>query len=523
MPDEPMATGDDARTPLFAAICGGLVLAGFAWVAFHQISDGRVLVDEWGTDATFILDIILRISAGEVPHRDFALHLGALPYLMAANTGGATAAQGFLIAQAVFVGGALLAGLWIWRGRLTGLAGPLLLGFVFVLGMTVSIPTYPETSLALFYNRWGWVLALLFASLTLLPPRRAGSEWIDGLLAGVLGFVMLMVKVTFVAGLLPAALLATALRGQWREIGWGLAAFLLLGGLCMIAEPAFLPGYVENIAWVAANPLRPNAGTGLSALLSGLEFVGYTIVFAVVLAAVARTRGPREALVLFIAAAGFYFIQYQNYLTAPFWVLFLAVYATARIADPDRTARRIWTILATALLVFAVTLLAPMTNGLRGNDARAATGTHVPFPENGRIETGVSFSEYLIRPIERAKLRSFDEPAPWTGNPECVFLGGWAGAMQAIAETVAGLPGPAFIADSISPHWFLAGVPPVRGVAVWNYGSVRGIENADYVLVPVCAIKPDFKREILREIERQGLALVPEFETEHVSVYRIAR
>ncbi len=524
MVSEPNESAKAARRPILAGrIIGGAILFVFAIVAYRQIADGRIFIDKWAADTAFVLDIILRIASGQIPHVDFTLHLGSLPYLLAAATNGETPAQSFLIAQAIFSGLCLLIGLWIWRTRLTSISGPLLLLFVLILGMTLAIPTLSEVSLALFYNRWGWVLALLFACQTLLPSRLPGWSRVDGALAGVIAFCLLMTKVTFFAGLLPAALLCTAARGQWREIGWGIAAFLGLVGLSMVAEPMLFPNYLENISWAATNPLRPNAGTGWVALLSGNAFLGYTIAFAIFLACVARTRGITEAIWLTVAAVGFYFIQYQNFLTAPFWVLFLLLYAIvqASAASTPANIRRVWIALSIAFAFFATTLLLPMTIGLRDGGSRVAMDGYIPFPPEGRLVTGAYFPGDTIRPIETRESPEFPTAAPWTGATECDFVTGWTGAAIEIAETVAGLPGPVFIADSISPHWALAGVDPVPGVALWNYGSARGIENADFVVVPRCGIKPNFKREILRELERQNVSLGLETETVWATVYRV--
>ncbi|MCG6885421.1 MAG: hypothetical protein LJE62_16855, partial [Silicimonas sp.] len=227
----PQATseqGPSAPRKLAAISAAAGVLGAFAVVAIRQLSGGVVHVDLFPSDTLFVIDIIERIAAGQVPHVDFAMHVGSLPYVLAALSGAPTPAEGFLVAQTAFTATCLLIGLWVWHRRLDNLSGPLLLIFILVLGQTLAMPTNSELSLGLFYNRWSWALALLFVCQTLLPAKDKTAPWPDGALAGLIAFMLLTTKITFFVGLLPAALFCTVYRGQWREIGAGLVVFALL-------------------------------------------------------------------------------------------------------------------------------------------------------------------------------------------------------------------------------------------------------------------------------------------------------
>jgi hypothetical protein len=523
MQDTPKSDASKARI-LLSLLAGVAVIWVFYAAASGQIADGRLIVSEFPADTTFVIDIILRIAAGQVPHVDFTLHLGALPYVLAAAVGGDTPVQGFLIAQTIFTGTCLLIGLWVWWTRLGLISGPLLLLFITVLGQTVSLPARNDMGLALFYNRWGWVLVLLFACLTLLPSRRDGGRAADGCLAGLVAFFMLTVKITFFVGLLPAVLLCVLLRRQYRELVFGAVTFLVLVCVVFAIEPAFWPGYFENMAWAAANPLRPNAGTELFTLVGSGWFLFYTVLFALFLLAAFRTGHRTDILWLTLAAIGFYFIQYQNFQSTPFWLMFLALYAMVQTGTAaTRAVRRVWMALSAVTTVFAGLLLLPMGFGLMQFGARADNFPHAAFPLDGAIRTGAYLAPLAMQPIETEYNLTFETPAPYTESPECNLVNGWAGHLIEMAEDLRTLPGPAFVADSIAPHWYLVGADPLPGAALWNYGSVRGLENATFVVVPKCATKPDYKREILREIERSGVTLTPFRETERSVIYRKAR
>lgn len=518
--------GRSRRWTVPSILLGALVLWIFYSVARGQIAEGRLIVSDFPADTTFVIDAILRIAAGQVPHVDFTLHLGALPYVLAAATGAETPVAGFLIAQTVFVAICLLIGLWVWATRLGPLSGSVLLLFIIVMGQTVSLPARADMSLALFYNRWGWVLVMLFACLTLLPSRMDAPRAVDGALAGMLAFTMLTVKITFFVGLLPAVLLCALLRGQVRELIWGAVIFLALVGAIFVIEPAFWPGYLENIAWAAANPLRPNAGTELFTLIGSGWFLVYTLIFVVFLLTVLRSGGRAETLWMVLAALGFYFIQYQNFQSTPFWLIFLALYAMTQagkhwgLVEKAKAGR--WAAIAAVTTVFGGLLLMPMGFGLMQFGPRVESSPHVSFPPGGSVNTGARFPPWAMEPIETDFSLTFPSPAPYTDNPECNIVTGWAGHLLEMAEDLSNLPGPAFVADSIAPHWYLVGAEPLPGAALWNYGSARGLENATFVVVPKCATKPDYKREILREIERSGIELTPFRETGRSVIYRKA-
>ena len=501
------------------------ILIGWAFVAIAraQIGDGRLFVEDYPADTAFVIDVILRIAAGHIPHVDFTLHLGAMPYLLAAATGGATPVESFLIGQAIFTGLCLLLGLWVWWTRLGPISGPVLLVFLLILALTTSVPSRSFVSFALFYNRWSWALLLLFACLVFLPSRRDEVRALDGVLTGGVVFLLLTTKITFFVGLLPAAFLCSALRGRWREIAWSLGSFALLVAVVFAWSPGFWPGYIENMAWAATNPLRPNAGIALMRLVGGGLLLGYTLIFVIFLVVVLRTEGVTETLWLGVAALGFYFIQYQNFIAAPFWVLFLTVYALVQAGTVrGQTLRGTWMVLATALLLFSGVLLKPMVYGMLQFGARMSEKPQVAFPLDGPLVTGAYFAPSAIGPIVTENRLPFDEDAPYTTTPECDFVSGFAGSFIEIGQLLADLPGPAFVTDSISPHWYLGGTDPLPGIAVWNYGSIRGLENATFVVVPTCAVKPEFKREILREIARNGITLTPWRETEHAVIYQKA-
>ena len=58
-----------------------------------------------------------------------------------------------------------------------------------------------------------------------------------------------------------------------------------------------------------------------------------------------------------------------------------------------------------------------------------------------------------------------------------------------------------------SSIWLFGDFAPVPGGSPWYYGGLPGIENADYLLVPLCPIIPQVRRMILEAIEAADVAL----------------
>jgi len=54
---------------------------------------------------------------------------------------------------------------------------------------------------------------------------------------------------------------------------------------------------------------------------------------------------------------------------------------------------------------------------------------------------------------------------------------------------------------------FSDGIAWVKGGAPWRYDGVPGVENADYVLVPLCAVNERSRRDILKGIRERGITL----------------
>jgi len=61
-----------------------------------------------------------------------------------------------------------------------------------------------------------------------------------------------------------------------------------------------------------------------------------------------------------------------------------------------------------------------------------------------------------------------------------------------------------FAADLFSSHWMYGELEPLEGGAPWYYGGLPGYESADYLLVPLCPVEADVRRQILELVAKRG-------------------
>ena len=502
------------RGHLVGTILAVLILA--AATASYALS-GAIHVQAWVIDTLYTLDITQRIVIGQSPYVDFVLHVGALPYLIMAIFQGS--GHAFFLGQLAFAAVSLVIGIWIARTRLDAYSGTLLLVGVVLLASGMSTTFSSKITLGLLYNRWAWALGILFVSATFLDPIRPTRPETNGLLIGLLAFGLFFTKITFFVALVPIAFLRFVVFKKWLETVWASATFLIcLVGFAAWYGISFWLGYLEALLWVSGNELRPVASRKLTSVLAGPEFLWSTLLYLAFLLACVRFRGGSGAsLWHFALAGGFLFVQYQNYGNVPLWALIAAIFALnfrkQSVEDGTPFERLIWTALAIPFLAFAAYTFWPLAEAHVENMRAKEQGNYVAALSNADALGRVVIAPNLINPAT-------DSETIYKQST-CAYLLGFPSAVGNVAEILAELDEPAFVADATSPHWLVAGAPPLLGAAPWNYGAIDGLENAAFVVVPTCPLLLHFQRKILENIEEAGITLVPYQEREWAQVYRI--
>ncbi len=509
-----------------AGIAIALVLV--ATLAVLQVAAGGLFITTYSADSLFVLDALSRITAGQVPHVDFTLHLGALPFAGLALFSGGSVLRGILLGQITFTLALLAVTWWIGRTRLGRGASTGLFCAIAVIGMSVVDEVTGQVTLALFYNRWAWAEALLFVCLCCVgrPPDR----WrrLDGGIVGALAFALLVTKITFFVALVPIAFLAYLVARRWTEIVTAAATFLALtGAVALTLGPGFWTGYIDNLAWVAGNPLRPYAGVPLAEMLSQPGNAGYWACYAAFLVVTLRFQGAAAAFWHAALAAGFLYIQYQNFGNSPVWILVVALFCAVALGRTDKARdwvqRLGWRLIGTVAAILTAVLFFPMLKGSVVNLALSQGPAFVPLVPGVERYAGLSVRPGEVAPIQvvfHDTASGTERDGPGKGAA-CSVQNGDTGILHALAHDLARLPGPAYVADGLSPYWFLAGMAPLTGAAPWNYGSLRGLDNAAFVVLPHCPVKPNYQVVILEALAHSGVDLHPYREVPWATIHAI--
>lgn len=495
----------------FGAVLGGIGLA-----------KGGLYVDQHEGDMLHLIDIVMRMSLGEVPHLDFVTPLGIMAFLPFSSLVG----YGFSLGSALIWGQILFAlaalpmiwwtgysRLGQWQAYAMGFV-TLVLGLAFFYGNTDA-----NVSFSMHYNRWAWCLAVLAVIIGAIRPARS-KPLLDGLALGLCMSFFLFGKVTFAVGLAPGLVLALLLTQQWRALAWGICTV----GICALVLTLWIgvdlwAAYLSDLLLVSGTDVRPRAGETWYSLLFSPKFV---VAHAVLLMAIVYLRQglePGLGLILMALAPGFLFITYQNYGNDPKWLLILALLLLQVKSDAK----------STILGMAAALLIAPSVVNMAVSPVRHLLQSETPFtPAFAAAPLDDIFTKE-VRDLNVSITRNltFEEPAftslnaisdqsdPLTLNGEvlrpCIINSGLIGIMQVISEDLEaqGLAQgqSIFSADTFGSFWLFGDVVRTGGAAPWYYGALSGLDSADYVLVPRCSITARVTRTILNEIKEKGISL----------------
>ncbi|SFJ72076.1 DUF998 domain-containing protein [Celeribacter neptunius] len=519
------------------------------------LARGGLYIDRHEGDAAHMVEIILRMVQGQLPHLDFSTPIGIFAFLpiVAMSKLGLGIGEAFIAGQILV---ALCFALPIWRvgtSRLTGL-GAWAYGAVSVAMILALVHGEAITaiSVSMYYNRWAWAAAYVAILLAVLPPvpERAAPR-LDGIIAGVMLALLALSKPTYFVGFVLPVAFGFATRGAWRSLSAGVLAGLLVA-LAMIGIYGidFLPAYVGDLLSVTRSETRAAPGLPLLKVLNAPRFLvaTLTLVFSVIV--LRQARAERLGLLLFLLAPGFVYVTYQNFGNDPKWLFLLCVLLMTQ--RPDRGARVLFNadarnaIAALALVAFA--LIVPSLQNIVTSPFRhmaLETEDYVPqfaeVPELGDLfvmsqrsgmvlgRTALADRYEGLKPyvIEDERF----EPVTFLGEtlPRCSLQAGDLALHRYMADRLKEPPfnfppeSQFFMADIASAVWILGGFEPLEGGAPWYYSGTPGIEHADAIIVPTCPLDTEIERNALAALEMAGLKLRPPLRDPMMLVYPIIR
>jgi hypothetical protein len=482
-------------------------------------------------DLLHVLDGASRLAIGEWPHTGFMTPLGVLAFAPVSLFLKLGLGPGLSLRLALLLVGALVMPL-TWHVGMTRLAGPVRILFgIWILVMVTGLVyggDQATSSVSMYYNRWAWALVFLVVVMLLVPRRDGRAETrLDAALIGLMLALLALTKITCFVAIAPAVaiwfLLRRDLGGALACAGAGLAialvTTLLAGGL------GYWTAYLGDLLFVSQDSSRGKPGLDFADVIANPAFLPGTICLFLSVV-VLRLFGRKDpGLLLLVLMPGFYYITYQNWGNDPTWLVVLAVVMLALRPEAGRaslfeTDLRFW---HNALALSALVLISPSVINVSYSTLRSAAldrSEMAPvFFRSGPdadllISVERSFSAKGTLPLEPIL-----QPDGTAGEPaealdfageefvDCSAQAGLIGMYQQMARDMEakGLSDRrVLVADVVNPLWLFGSGARLPGLAPWYYGGPRGLDQAEFLVVPRCPYKTDSRKAMTGEIEGSG-------------------
>ncbi|PPB80619.1 hypothetical protein LV82_01968 [Albidovulum inexpectatum] len=496
---------------------------------------GGIYLGKHEGDAMHLAELVLRMADGQLPHRDFMTPIGilAIAPIAAFVSLGQGIGMAFLLAQCLVALTLLPAVLRVAISRLTGVWPWAYGGFVMALCVAlVHGEAHSAISVSMHYNRWAWAVAFVVLPLALLLPHAKERPFVDGAIVGIGMAVLALMKATYFVALAPGVAVALIAHRRFAMLGWAVLAGLAIAAMTtLLCGTDFWWAYLQDLLTVASSDSRPAPGEDFVTVVAGPANIGASLSILAAVIFLRQAGRAAEGVALLILMPGLFYITYQNFGNDPQWILLLALLSFALRPDADHRNGLGWRlrdalsyvgVIALALgLASAVNVaLSPFRNLAAKTDDTTPLLSHLPQHADLRALTPRLFTirrvESMTEPGEPfAVFRDrveHEDPVVLNGEtlPECAQEGGitaWFELVSAELEA-AGFAGSAIMGtDLYSAYWLYGDFRPVIGAAPWYYGGLPGIENADYVVIPLCPLSRSLRASMLKSLEETGWQL----------------
>lgn len=526
---------------LIVAICGVSLAKGGLYLGKHE------------GDTLHLVQIVLRMASGQMPHIDFMTPIGAMAFIPISVLVQAGFGIGIsiILAQAIFALIILPGLMRAAHSRLPNVLAYLFGTFVIVLiASLVHGEAERSISISMHYNRWAWAISFVVLLLAILPARGAARPRLDGALIGVGMYLLLMIKVTYFGAFALPVLVALLTRRAYGEL-----AIAMVSGVTLIALTTLFTGldfwvaYVGDLLRVAASDVRPYPSEPFEAVVGAPAYLAGSVLalVGVVLLRQAGQSGP--GLVLLFLVPAFFYVSYQNHGNDPQWLMFLAVLLLAGVPTLEirnefgwdmRTALRVAGAMALALV--AASFLNMFYSPFR--HAAADTDTYAAFFPRDEVHDDLFTARIRAHRVDQrgplnvtgtpldayADIEEAFEPTVFRDEdlPICSLELGMLAWFDAVSRDLedAGFAGPdvsIFAADLFPSYWLFGDFAPLQNGAPWYYGGLPGAEHADLLIVPLCPTIYEVRKSVLEDIETAGISLTELRRTPLYHLYQINR
>lgn len=504
-----------------------LVLVAQAGLLFGK---GVLLIDQHEGDALHLIEIVMRMGAGEWPHIDFMTPIGALAFLPVSWF----LKMGAGIGHAIMGGMVLMAALmlpaiwWTAFSRFCGLRAYAFGGFLIILVTALVYGgSLQVASISMYYNRWAWAAAFVVVALCILPEGRKSAS-ADGLAIGLGMAFLALAKITFFVALVPGVLVALVLRQSWFSLGIATIGGAIIALLVTLAGGVdFWAAYLADLRAVSASGIRPQPSDSLAVLLIGPSFLAVNACLLAGIVFLRQAGCSLEGLLLLLFAPAFVYITYQNWGNDPKWLLLLA-FILLELRPVRHVNNMLGWDMARAMGIVAgisVTLFLPSLVNLTFANFRHAQMSREGFFQVLAGETNADLAMQTARMYAPARREAFDLGDPkiralvagTVTTPEdrlngqgmwpCKLEMGLVGVLHQMARDLQKIPATrdstVFVADTFSNLWLFGWTRPLKNGSPWYYGGDAGLLEADYILVPLCPVTPRARSLVLEQIENR--------------------
>ena len=510
-----------------------LVIAALGGIA---VTKGSFFIAKHEGDTLHLLQIVFRMADGEWPHLDFMTPIGIMAFwpIVGFVNSGFGIGQAVLWSQIAVALVLLLPTFWAAYSRFSN-------GLAYLFGLSVMVLSLALVhgqadrlvSISMHYNRWAWAVAYIVIVLSVLAPRNARNDIVDGGIIGLGMAFLLLCKVTYFAAFAPVVLVALLLRKAWGSlIGSLVAGLVVMGVMTAFAGFGFWGAYLGDLLTVAGSDVRAQPGAGLQTIIGAPAYLGGSLVLLLGVVLLRQAGEDALGLLLLLLVPGFIYVTFQNFGNDPQWLMLLAILLLVPQPDADKLNGFGWP-LGKALSLTAVAALAfaaPSFFNLAYSPFRHAavdvskyepllTRSNLHRDLQGRIfrSNRVDGTVGLDGPgsgfeDRREKAEREDAVTEFAGEvlPDCELRLGivaWFEVIVADLEANGYGGKKIYAADIFSSHWLFGDVARLKNGSPWYYGGLPGIADADYVLVPLCPASQDVRKQALKALAQAEIKL----------------
>ena len=518
-------------TILFAFLA--IVIAGLGGIA---VAKGGFFIAKHEGDTLHLLQIVFRMAEGEIPHLDFMTPIGIMAFwpIVVFVDSGFGVGQAILWSQIAMALILLIPTFWAAFSRF-----PNALAYLFGLSVMVLVLALVHgeadrlVSISMHYNRWAWAVAYIVIVLAVLPGRVVRSDTFDGVLIGLgMGFLLLC-KVTYFASFAPVVLVALIMRRAWGALVVALVVgCLVLGAMTALFGIAFWQAYLSDLLTVAGSDVRAQPGAGLRTIIGAPAYLGGSLALLAGVVFLRQAGAETLGLLLLLLVPGFFYVTFQNFGNDPQWLMLLAILLLVPQPHEDVVNNMGWSmkkalsLTAMAALAFA----APSFLNLAYSPFRhASTDVSKYEPMLARSERHSDLQGRIFRSNRvdgtvaldgdgtgfedrRDKAEREESHTEFAREvlPDCELRLGivaWFEVIVADLEKNGFAGKKIYAADIFSSHWLFGEVVRLTNGSPWYYGGLPGIEDAEFMIIPLCPASQSVRKQVLEAVEAAEISL----------------